>query len=671
MASLFTRLKNWVIVGEPTKEEEENDVWPSRFSFILASMGGAVGVGNLIRYPSIALRNHGLQWFIPYVGSLFFVGLPILALEISIGQAYRSGNVLAFNRLHKRLRGVGLSAVFLGYIASTYYVVIMSWVMTYFRFSFHSPLPWKDKRFFFENRVHRNPKPITPTPSPAPNTGGFVKYNATGMVWETFGWTVLTWVFVYLSLWKGVKGTGKVVYVTMLMPLVTCVAILVRALTLENAGRGVRLYVGKWFTSKLMGGQIWKDAVIQIFYSVGTGFGIFTAYASHNPRFANVIQDVTIIACGNSMIEMGAAFAAFGVIGYLGLDPDKEKLSTFEVGFITYPQAIAQLPGSNVWAVVFFLTLYLLGIDSAFAYLEGLTTAVANTNWGGVIRQKVAVFGCVFVAFIVSIIYTTRFGYWMLDAMDTQVTGIALILSTWFECVGTTTLYRHKEVIKQTGVVAFAVAQGTYFGSQILGVMLGHTVLPWAGLGIWLSVLIVGQIVAALVSKNPEVVGPWGSNKFFNSLYYLTSYSGHILAQDLNQIVAQDKNWSLPPFWAPLLRWFASPILFTILSLGYSEFVKKKMNDPLHIFAFIIAHFFVALLVIGIILPNSLTIWIRDHDRDADKEQYVESTGVPIPCERIAPPTKDVEGDADEAEDNMESKGFDEYGKVEEAEATS
>ena len=652
MADLFARFKKWVIVEEPSKEEEEAEVWPSRFSFILASMGGAVGVGNLIRYPSIALKNHGLQWFIPYVGSLLLVGLPILALEISIGQAYRSGNVLAFNRLHKRLRGVGLSAVFLGFVASTYYVVIMSWVMTFFRYSFQNPLPWKGRtQSFFHENVHRSVRGIEPTAG----SGGFVKYNMSGMVWEIFGWTLLTWIFVYLSLWKGVKGTGKVVYITMLMPLVTCVAILIRALTLENAGRGVKLYVGSWFTHKLMGGQIWKEAMIQVFYSVGTGFGIFTAYASHNPRDANVIQDVTIIACGNSLIEMGAAFAAFGVIGYLGLDVSKLRLNSFEVGFITYPEALANLPGANVWAVVFFITLYLLGIDSAFAYLEGLTTAVANTNWGCVIRQKVAVFGCVLIAFLCSIVYTTKFGYGMLNAMDTQVTQIALILSVWMECVGSTTLYRHKEVISQTGVVAFAIAQGTYFGSQILGVMLGHSVKPngpWAGLGIWLSVLIVGQITAALVSKKPEVIGLWGPNKFLNSLYYLTSYSGHILAQDLNQIVAQRKNWSLPPFWAPLLRWFAAPILMTILSLGYSDFVKNNSNDPLHIFSFVIAHLFVVMLALSIIVPNSLNIFIRDHDRDADAQQYLESVGEPIPYDKVCPPKKDVE-DANVASTEM------------------
>lgn len=59
-------------------------------------MGGAVGIGNLLRYPSIVARHYGLQWFIPYTVALLIIGIPILALEICLGQAMRGGAVIAF-----------------------------------------------------------------------------------------------------------------------------------------------------------------------------------------------------------------------------------------------------------------------------------------------------------------------------------------------------------------------------------------------------------------------------------------------------------------------------------------------------------------------------------------------------------------------------------------------
>lgn len=68
---------------DPPKSEVGRDQWPSRTSFILAAMGGCVGIGNLLRYPSQVYNNYGLQWFIPYFVALLFLGIPLLILEIA------------------------------------------------------------------------------------------------------------------------------------------------------------------------------------------------------------------------------------------------------------------------------------------------------------------------------------------------------------------------------------------------------------------------------------------------------------------------------------------------------------------------------------------------------------------------------------------------------------
>jgi solute carrier family 6 GABA transporter-like protein 1 len=80
----------------------------------IGAMGGAVGLGNLLRFPSVVFNNFGLQFFIPYFIALFFVALPLLVLEIAIGTVYRGGPVLAWHSLNKRAKGVGLAVVFNG-----------------------------------------------------------------------------------------------------------------------------------------------------------------------------------------------------------------------------------------------------------------------------------------------------------------------------------------------------------------------------------------------------------------------------------------------------------------------------------------------------------------------------------------------------------------------------
>ena len=122
------------------KEDDGRDMWPSRASFVLAAMGGAVGLGNLLRYPSQVFANYGLQWFIPYLMALLLLGIPALLLEISLGQAYRGGCVVAYHHLHPRTKGVGLAIIFAGYVIVTYYVPILAGAATSVRHSFQRPL---------------------------------------------------------------------------------------------------------------------------------------------------------------------------------------------------------------------------------------------------------------------------------------------------------------------------------------------------------------------------------------------------------------------------------------------------------------------------------------------------------------------------------------------------
>jgi solute carrier family 6 GABA transporter-like protein 1 len=161
-----------VFAPPPKTSADGRDQWPSRAAFLLAAMGGCAGQGNLLRYPSVLYNNYGLQWFIPYLLAVFLIAVPALILEISIGQAYRGGTVIAFNNIHSRLRGVGMGPVFVSFIVVQYFTVNLAWIMVYFRNSFTSPLRW-DGRIdeFYEQDVIGNPAPNIG------NTEGGVTYS--------------------------------------------------------------------------------------------------------------------------------------------------------------------------------------------------------------------------------------------------------------------------------------------------------------------------------------------------------------------------------------------------------------------------------------------------------------------------------------------------------------
>ncbi|KAK2746805.1 hypothetical protein FQN57_002847 [Myotisia sp. PD_48] len=609
----------------PTAEKEDDgrDVWGSRASFVLAAMGGAVGLGNLLRYPSVVFLNNGLQWFIPYLIALVMLAIPLLALEISIGQAFRGGAVSAYEHINKRAKGVGLGIVFTGYAVVSYYVAILSWVMIYFRNSFKSPLPWTDRvEEFYMKDVIANSDPVPGNYSDdGKSVLSYTSYPGTGLIGETVGWAAFTWFTVWLCMFKGVGLTGRVVYFTMGLPIIMVFVLMGRALSLPDAIEGVKMYMGHWDGAKLASGDIWQAACGQIFFSVGVGFGYFISYASYNSKYSNAVQDAVIIGCSNSLFEIVAAFAVFGVIGNLGLKPDDGvELGTFTVSFLTYPHAVVQMPGSNVWAVLWYFTVMVLGLSSAFALLETLVTMIMDNDWGNKYPRWLVSTVAVVISFLLTLMYCTEFGYYLLDAVDTWINNLSLLFVAWAEAIACTTLYRHRNVIDQVGMPSYGIFNGGYLAATIIGLIVAHTVSPEAGAGTGFGIFIVATIIAVFLARVPDVVAPsfWGKNTFLTRFWWLAFYSGVQLSRDLNVVIAVGKNWKLPAIWGPILKYISAPILSIIIAFAYPAFYKKRA-DPLHIFAFAIAHIAMLSVVFGVIVPRAFSIFVAPHVRDAAK----------------------------------------------------
>lgn len=602
------------------KEKDGRDMWPNRAAFILAAMGGAVGLGNVLRYPSVVFANSGLQWFIPYLIALFFLGIPVLLLEISMGQAYRASVVTSFNSMHNRAKGVGLGVVLTGYMVVCYYVPIVSWIMHYFRSSFTSPLPWAGRGDeFYMQDVIANVDPI-----PGVVDGGsvvqYASYPGTGFVGETVGWCAFIWFCVWLCMFKGVALTGRAIWVTMGLPMVMIVVLVGGSASLENSIVGVRYYFAEWHGDKLAAGKIWQAACGQVFFSIGVGFGYFTTYSSFNPRFANAVQDTLIIALCNSLYEVIAGFVVFSIIGFLGMTPEKdgESLSTFTVGFLTYPLALVEMPASNFFSVIWFLTITLLGLSSAVALIESLITVVNESVMGRRIPRWAIATGLTVTSFLISLVYCTQFGFYFLDAVDTWVNDVSLPLSVWFEIVSVSVLYRYRDMVSQVGLPAYLVYNATYVLSMFLGVLVGHTVSPPAGAGVGFGVFIVGTVTALLLAKMPDSIPPrfWGNNKWLSKFWWLTLYPTNQLRRDLNVIIGRGKNWNIPVFWGPILRYGSAPILAMVASFAYPKFYEKGRMDPLHIAAFTFAHCTVLLALIGISIPRALDVFVLPEKRD-------------------------------------------------------
>jgi solute carrier family 6 GABA transporter-like protein 1 len=452
-----------------------------------------------------------------------------LILEVSVGSALRGGPVIAFNSLDRRARGSGLGNLWITLLVVIYYVPMLAWVMRFFRGSFESPLPWEGRlEDFYYNEVQHLGAPSPGNASVAIEQGVMMSYPGASMIGEQVGWTAFSWIVVWLCLYKGVSVTGKVVYVTMGLPIIMIFILIVRGATLPNAIDGIRLFVGEFNGGQLAGGQIWQDALGQVFYSTGVGFGYYTAYASYNAQNANAVQDSVLICCCNSLFEIACALAIFCIVGFLGMTPENTgRVGSFSLGFITLPEGLAQMPGAQVWSVIFFFTLFMLAVSSAFVQIDCVITTLCDTDRGQRIKRVYISTTVIFIAFLISMIYNTEFGSPLLDAIDLNTNNIALPVVVFSECYAATVIYRSIDVIGQTGLVAFIVHQFGFLGGMALGLVLAHAVSIPAGIGAGFGLYFACFAISVLGAKTPDSIAPrfWGRNVFLSRAWWLAFYS--------------------------------------------------------------------------------------------------------------------------------------------------
>ena len=141
MANACMKCLHWCFADAPDAKEKRPR-WLSRMTFILAMVGYCVGLGNFWRFPYLCFTWGGATFFVPYFICLFFIGLPVTLMELTLGQKFQRGDVGVFRGIHPRLSGIGLASVLAAFCITAYYNIIIGWSLIYLIMSFSDPLPW-------------------------------------------------------------------------------------------------------------------------------------------------------------------------------------------------------------------------------------------------------------------------------------------------------------------------------------------------------------------------------------------------------------------------------------------------------------------------------------------------------------------------------------------------
>uniref|UniRef100_A0A673BYG6 Transporter n=1 Tax=Sphaeramia orbicularis TaxID=375764 RepID=A0A673BYG6_9TELE len=431
--------------------------WASKAEFLLAVAGQIIGLGNVWRFPYLCYKNGGGVFFVPYLLFLVLCGIPLFLLETSLGQYTSLGGVSAWRTICPLFGGLGYASQVMILHGCVYYIVILAWAVFYLTYSFQEVLPWShcnntwntNSCFLFD---HHNQTA----------TGSNLPENATSPVMEFWEREVLhlsntldelgpinwklalclasVWLVCYFCVWKGVKSTGKVVYLTATFPYVMLFVLLVRGATLPGATQGIIYYLKPNHT-RLADPQVWMDAGTQIFFSYGICLGSLTALGSYNKYNNDCYKDSFLLCLLNSSTSFLAGFAIFSVLGFMaeeqGVDISTVAQSGPGLAFIAYPRAVAMMPLPQLWAVCFFLMIIMLGLDTQFVSLEALMTSVTDLYphliRRGHRRELLLMFVCI-VCFLVGLVMVTPGGLYVFQIYDHfSCSGASLLLLSIFQ----------------------------------------------------------------------------------------------------------------------------------------------------------------------------------------------------------------------------------------------
>ncbi|MFK7829233.1 MAG: sodium-dependent transporter [Congregibacter sp.] len=356
--------------------------WTSRFAFLMASVGFAVGLGNIWRFPYVTGENGGAAFVLIYLGCAFLIGVPILMAELMIGRRgdaappFAMANVARESSRSTQWQWVGGMGLLAAFTIEIVYAVVVGWVLWYLF------------------------KAITT---------GFVGIDAlaaesqfTGMLADNWGmlfWTLAGLAITGIIIYAGVKN-GIERAVSIMMPLMFVLLVVLAGYNYFAGGFSEAV---TWlFTpdfSKVTAKTV-LAAIGQAFFSIGVAMGGMMTYGSYLPRNISITQSVFIIVVADTAVAVLAGLVIFPAVFKYGLDAAAGPGLIFQ----TLPVAFAQMPGGYVFAVLFFLMLSVAGVTSMVGLVESVNAWIEEKYQISRHRSAVIVVGSVAVLSVLSIL---------------------------------------------------------------------------------------------------------------------------------------------------------------------------------------------------------------------------------------------------------------------------
>ncbi len=413
----------------------QSESWKKKSSFIFAAIGSAVGLGNIWRFPYLCADSGGGAFLIAVIVALITVGVPALIMELSIGQQFQKTATGSFAVIKPKLEFFGWVILGVVFIVTVYYTVVVSWSLKYFFDAFN--LSWGNDtaEFLYEKTMGKTSGPL--------EIGGIKLPLLIALL--------LTWISVVACIWKGTKTIEKIIAATVIIPWLILAILIARAVTLDGAMGGLVYYLKPTF-HKLLSTKVWLAAYSQVVFSLSLACGVMISYGSYVKEKENLVMNAYIIAISDTLTAFLGGLAVFGGIGYLssqtGLPIEELSKSGPGLSFIIYPQIINKLPlFREFFGVIFFLMLFTIGLNSAFAELQAITSSIRDKfGWS---HKKINIVVLIF-GFLASLFFITGSGDYWIHIVDYFAGSFALCFICFVECIIFGWIYGTEKIVKFT-----------------------------------------------------------------------------------------------------------------------------------------------------------------------------------------------------------------------------
>ncbi len=394
----------------------KREAFATGLGVLAATIGSAVGLGNIWKFPGMTGQNGGAAFVIVYLVCTVLVGLPVMISEQMLGRRARKDAVNTLRELAPRRQPwwlIGAAGGLAAFLIMAFYSEVAGWVFAY---------------------VYKSVSGSILSTDPATNSAVFG--DLTGSAWEAlfWQWLVLAWVgvIIMMGVAKGIERvTKRLLPLLLLLLIIVCV----RSVTLDGAGDGISFLLKPDF-SKVTGAVV-LAAMGLAFFKLSVGMGTMITYGSYFKDEQNIPMTATRVMLADLSVSLLAGLAIFPAVFAFGFDVDAGP----SLLFITIPAVFASMPGGDFFVVVFFV---LTAIAATGAMLSIVEVPVAFLSEQFRMSRKVATLLTLGLLAIVGapaalsmgeLSDVTIFGKTFFDLYDYASSNVLLPLGGMFMCL--------------------------------------------------------------------------------------------------------------------------------------------------------------------------------------------------------------------------------------------